>query len=51
MESGKLKNVAHYHHIVRHAELVSASVDFEISTLNEFNNGIHHDTDAETSSA
>jgi len=35
----------------RHAELVSASVDFGISTLIEFIGKTHHNTDAETSSA
>jgi len=34
----------------RHAELVSASVDFEITTLSK-NSKIHHYTDAETSLA
>ena len=37
--------------VVRHAELVSASVDFGVSTLSELIGKIHHGTDAETSSA
>jgi len=36
---------------MRHAELVSASVDFRVSVPSELNGKIHHSTDAETSSA
>jgi len=36
---------------MRHAELVSASVDFGIPAFNELNGKTHHCTDAETSSA
>jgi len=46
-----LKNVANCTQSTRHAELVSASVDFRISTLSELVGKIRHNTDAETSSA
>jgi len=47
VESGKLKNVVYYYPIARHAELVSASVDFGIFTLSKIIGKIHHDIDAE----
>jgi len=34
MENGKLKNMAYYHPMWRHAELVSASVLWRISPIN-----------------
>jgi len=48
--SPKLKLQAGIFKAMRHAELVSASVDFGISTLSELNGKIQHDTDPETSS-
>jgi len=46
-----MKNVACCHLIWRHAELVSASVNFGVSTLGELDGKIHNNTDAETNSA